>query len=118
MSNGKNQQNQENAALLERLAALEAENERLKAENNNPIRLNRSRYGALQLHGIRRMPISYYSCEWRTILEAADRIQEKLRELDPASVGVDDGILDKATSYELWPSDGNGKREEPKKVAK
>lgn len=64
--------NEEMQAELERLRA---ENEGLKARKSQEMRLQVSQKGAVSLYGIRRFPITFYADEWDTILGMADEVR-------------------------------------------
>ena len=64
--------NEEMQAELERLRA---ENENLKATKTRELRLQVSQKGAVSLYGIRRFPITFYADEWDTVLGMTDEIR-------------------------------------------
>ena len=64
--------NEEMQAELERLRA---ENENLKATKTRELRLQVSQKGAVSLYGIRRFPITFYADEWDTVLGMADEVR-------------------------------------------
>jgi hypothetical protein len=64
--------NEEMQAELERLRA---ENEGLKAKKSQELRLQVSQKGAVSLYGIRRFPITFYADEWDTVLGMADAVR-------------------------------------------
>jgi hypothetical protein len=64
--------NEEMQAELERLRA---ENEGLKAKKSRELRLQVSQKGAVSLYGVRRFPITFYADEWDTVLGMADEVR-------------------------------------------
>jgi hypothetical protein len=64
--------NEEMQAELERLRA---ENEGLKARKSQETRLQVSQKGAVSLYGIRRFPITFYADEWDIVLGMADEVR-------------------------------------------
>jgi hypothetical protein len=64
----------EDGALSE-LERLRAENEALKSQKKEGLRLQVSQKGAVSLYGIRRFPVTFYVDEWETILGMADEIR-------------------------------------------
>jgi hypothetical protein len=61
--------------LRAELARLRAENESLKAEKKEGLRLQVSQKGAVSLYGIRRFPVTFYADEWDLILGEGDAIR-------------------------------------------
>jgi hypothetical protein len=61
--------------LRAELARLRAENESLKAEKKEGLRLQVSQKGAVSLYGIRRFPVTFYADEWDLILGESDAIR-------------------------------------------
>ena len=61
--------------LLQRLAQLEAENERLKAGSRKGISLKVSEKGGLSVYGLGRFPITLYPEQWTRLLGMADEIR-------------------------------------------
>ena len=61
--------------LLQRLAQLEAENERLKAGSRKAISMKVSEKGGLSVYGLGRFPITLYPEQWTRLLGMADEIR-------------------------------------------
>jgi hypothetical protein len=61
--------------LLQRLAQLEAENERLKAGARKGISMKVSEKGGLSVYGLGRFPITLYPEQWTRLLSMADDIR-------------------------------------------
>jgi hypothetical protein len=64
----------------EELARLRSENEALKADKKNAMRLQVSAKGGVSLYGIRRFPVTFYLEEWERILGMADEIRAFMSE--------------------------------------
>jgi hypothetical protein len=69
--------NEEMQAELERLRA---ENEGLKARKSQETRLQVSQKGAVSLYGIRRFPITFYADEWDIVLGMAAEVRAFIAE--------------------------------------
>jgi hypothetical protein len=74
-----NEQDEDLKAELERLRA---ENEALKGQKKQGLRLQVSQKGAVSLYGIRRFPVTFYADEWDLILGQSDEIRTFIREND------------------------------------
>jgi hypothetical protein len=74
-----NEQDEDLKAELERLRA---ENEALKSQKKEGLRLQVSQKGAVSLYGIRRFPVTFYADEWDLILGQSDEIRTFIREND------------------------------------
>ena len=61
--------------LLQRLAQLESENERLKAGSRKGISLKVSQKGGLSVYGLGRFPITLYPEQWTRLLGMADDLR-------------------------------------------
>jgi hypothetical protein len=61
--------------LLARVAALEAQNEALKAKAERSIYIKITEKKAVGLYGIRRMPIVYYAQEWEKIFDCKEALE-------------------------------------------
>ena len=68
--------------LKAELERLRAENEALKAQKKEGLRLQVSQKGAVSLYGIRRFPVTFYADEWDLILGQTDEIRAFIREND------------------------------------
>jgi hypothetical protein len=66
--------------LLQRLAQLEAENERLKAGSRKGISMKVSEKGGLSVYGLGRFPITLYPEQWTRLLDMADDIRTFIEE--------------------------------------
>ncbi len=66
--------------LQAEVARLRAENEALKTQKKEGLRLQVSQKGAVSLYGIRRFPVTFYADEWDQILAKGDEIREFIRE--------------------------------------
>ena len=70
----------------ERLARLEAENQRLReqVEERKPgqLRLKVSEKGALSVYGLGRFPVTLYKEQWARLLDQSDEIKAFLKEND------------------------------------
>lgn len=73
------EQDEDLKAELERLRA---ENEALKSQKKEGLRLQVSQKGAVSLYGIRRFPVTFYADEWDLILGQAEKIRAFIREND------------------------------------
>ena len=71
------EQDEDLKAELERLRA---ENEALKSQKKEGLRLQVSQKGAVSLYGIRRFPVTFYADEWDLILGQTDEIRNFIRE--------------------------------------
>jgi hypothetical protein len=68
--------------LKAELERLRAENEALKTQKKEGLRLQVSQKGAVSLYGIRRFPVTFYADEWDLILGQTDEIRTFIREND------------------------------------
>jgi hypothetical protein len=68
--------------LRAELERLRAENEALKTQKKEGLRLQVSQKGAVSLYGIRRFPVTFYADEWDLILGQTDEIRAFIREND------------------------------------
>ena len=73
---------EQDEALKAELERLRAENEALKAQKKQELRLQVSQKGAVSLYGIRRFPVTFYADEWDLILGQTDEIRAFIREND------------------------------------
>ena len=71
------EQDEDLKAELERLRA---ENEALKTQKKEGLRLQVSQKGAVSLYGIRRFPVTFYADEWELILGEAEAIRAFVQE--------------------------------------
>lgn len=65
-----------NADLLARLAQLEAENAKLKAQTTSRISFKVSAKNALSVYGMGRWPVTLYKSQWQKLLSLAPEIQK------------------------------------------
>ncbi len=72
------------ATLKDRLAELEAENAKLKADADRPIRFKVAPKGGLSLYGLGRFPVTLYAEQWEKLLENTAQIREELRKHEGA----------------------------------
>lgn len=61
------------------LARLRAENEALKREQDDNIRLKVSEKGALSIYGMGRFPVTLYKEQWLKILDMDQTIRDFIR---------------------------------------
>ncbi|MBW2273400.1 MAG: hypothetical protein JRG96_09030 [Deltaproteobacteria bacterium] len=66
--------------LRAELERLRAENETLKAQKKEVLRLQVSQKGAVSLYGIRRFPVTFYADEWDLILGEGEAIRAFVQE--------------------------------------
>lgn len=66
--------------LLERLAKLEAENERLKSNARKGVSMKVSEKGGLSVYGLGRFPVTLYPEQWTRLLGMADEIRRFIDE--------------------------------------
>jgi len=64
-----------NQDLLAQIAALQAENQRLKEACNAKLSLKVSEKGALSVYGLGRFPVSLYRGQWERLLAMGDQIK-------------------------------------------
>jgi hypothetical protein len=72
----------EDEDLRAELERLRAENEALKTQKKEGLRLQVSQKGAVSLYGIRRFPVTFYADEWDLILGQSDDIRAFIRDHD------------------------------------
>jgi hypothetical protein len=68
--------------LKAELERLRAENEALKSQKKEGLRLQVSQKGAVSLYGIRRFPVTFYADEWDLILGETENIRSFIRDHD------------------------------------
>ncbi len=73
---------EQDEALKAELERLRAQNEALKTQKKEGLRLQVSQKGAVSLYGIRRFPVTFYADEWDLILGQTDEIRAFIREND------------------------------------
>jgi hypothetical protein len=61
--------------LKAQLAALQAENERLKQKKNTSISMKVSEKGAVSVYGLGRFPVTLYQEQWVKLLSLSDEIK-------------------------------------------
>ncbi len=61
--------------LLEKLAKLEAENERLKSSARKEVYMKVSEKGGLSVYGLGRFPVTLYPEQWTRLLDMADDVR-------------------------------------------
>jgi len=66
--------------LLAELAALKAENERLKQKKNTAISMKVSEKGAVSVYGLGRFPVTLYQEQWMKLLSLSDDIKQFIDE--------------------------------------
>lgn len=70
-----------NAALLARIAELEAQVTKAKAPK--PLTLKVSQKGAVSLYGMGRFPVTLYASQWEQVLAEAEAIKSFLEKNKP-----------------------------------
>lgn len=70
----------ENAALMARIAQLEAQVAKVKAEQSANIRFKVSEKGALSVYGLGRFPVTLYIEQWERLIGALTRMNEFVKE--------------------------------------
>ena len=68
------QSKQSNDDLLAKIAALEAELAKAKANGHARVTMKVSEKGALSIYGMQKFPISLYRAQWERLLGMADDI--------------------------------------------
>jgi len=100
--------------LQDQLEADATKLRKFQAEKESGISLSTTKYGALQMNGIRTRPPSFYACEWLQILEQSEQIRDYIKDhqIDgiadppgPKGRGGDHRVMSKADSYTLFPQD-------------
>jgi hypothetical protein len=71
---------EEDAELRAEVERLRAENEALKKQKKEGLRLQVSQKGAVSLYGIRRFPVTFYADEWAQILGQTEEIRAFIQE--------------------------------------
>lgn len=61
--------------LRKELARLSEENELLKAQGRNALRLQVSQKGALSVYGLGRFPVTLYKRQWLRLLDVSNEIR-------------------------------------------
>jgi len=71
-------------SLKDRMAALEAENQRLReqSERSSVIRFKVGEKGGVSMYGLGRFPVTLYVEQWQRLLDNADGIRAFIREND------------------------------------
>ena len=73
----------DDAVLKAEVDRLRAENERLKRQGSQSLRLKVSEKGALSVYGLGRFPVTLYKEQWVKLLAMADEIRSFLDEHAP-----------------------------------
>lgn len=68
------------ADLQAEIERLKAENEALKARASKPLTLKVSAKGAVSVYGMGRFPVTLYKEQWERLLDMADDIRAFIRE--------------------------------------
>ena len=68
--------------LQAELERLRAENERLKSSNRNRLAMKVSEKGALSVYGMGRFPVTLYREQWEKLLGMSDQIKEFIKDND------------------------------------
>ena len=63
------------AELMAQLAALQAENAKLREAKNARLSFKVSEKGALSVYGLGRFPVSLYVGQWRRLFEVLDQLK-------------------------------------------
>lgn len=94
-------QGQNTTSLEQMIAALQAENAKLRkqAEVRNTLTLKVSEKGACSLYGLGRFPVSLYKTQWERLLEFAPQIRSFL-EANSGVLATKDSTKDKASDQE------------------
>lgn len=87
--------------MMKELAETKAKIAKMEDAVASGVSLKTTQYGALQVLGIRGGYLGFYRCEWKTIMDLSERIQEYLDDHEE--------ILTKAESYEKIPADARKK---------
>ena len=66
------------ADLMAQIAALQAENQRLKEARNSKLSFKVSEKGCLSCYGMGRFPISLYRSQWERLIEAVPQIKQAI----------------------------------------
>ena len=66
--------------LQAELERLRAENERLKSSNRNRLAMKVSEKGALSVYGLGRFPVTLYKEQWTKLLDMADEIRAFIKD--------------------------------------
>ena len=77
---GKPLTQQEQAALLEKVAKLEGTIENMRKAGNRPIAFKVSQKGALSMYGMGRWPVTLYKSQWLRVIEAIPHLRKAIDE--------------------------------------
>lgn len=66
---------QEITQMQAEIAKLKAQNEALKKQAQDKLKVSIGQSGTIQVMGLRRFPVSFYSDEWEKLLGLADQIR-------------------------------------------
>lgn len=64
------------SALLEQIAKLRAENDRLKARGAHKLSCKVSAKGAVSVYGMGRWPVTLYRSQWEALLKFIPQVEE------------------------------------------
>lgn len=67
--------NQVTVTMEQEIAALRAENARLKANKTNSLGIKVSEKGAVSVYGLGRFPVTLYAQQWENLLGKSDDIK-------------------------------------------
>jgi hypothetical protein len=70
-----NSKDKATADLMARLAALEAENAKLKEARHKSLSMKVSEKGAMSVYGLGRFPLTLYSGQWARLFSMVDEIK-------------------------------------------
>lgn len=68
-----------NMTTEEQIAALKAENEKLRAKANPPITVKVSAKGAVSVYGLGRFPVTLYGEQWNRVLDKSEEIRSFIK---------------------------------------
>lgn len=71
-----------NKELMDQIAALQAENQALKAKKNLPVTFKVTEKGGLSVYGLGRFPVTLYKSQWVKLISAIDSLKAFMVEHD------------------------------------